>query len=335
MDTSHTPRLIPLGGEAHAVARQFAAPFNALSESKSRKVYHNTLAVFAVYTYLKWLQVNIDLTQGDSWDFVARTISDPADLVFPRKGKLECRPVLPGETKVYIPPEAESDRIGYIAVLLNEPILNEAQLLGFVATAELDENQEIELAALEPFEALLDVVFPEVDQATANSEVAATTTSVPPRLSHWLTNIFTNEWQPFESLLSAEAIRFYATRGREILEGQSTTTEGAGAGVRRGKLINLGIKILEYPLALVVRIRPTSNPTELDISVRLYPANGQYVLPKYVKLTVIEENGEVFQEIIARETDNWIQAAFFGKVGEKFFTEVSYAQESLTEEFII
>lgn len=326
------PRLIPLGGEAHATARKFAAeqPFPA----KAKRVFHNTLAVYAVYTYLRWLQVETNLNLSSSWNFATRTVTDSADLVLPGKGKLECRPVLPGDTKVYVPPEAEIERIGYVAVLLNEPIYNEAQLLGFASSISLNNRQEVNLSAFEPFDVLLDVLFPEANQVQTNPQIASTTISTPPRLSQWLSNIFTDDWQPFESLLSNEAVNFYAARSRELLNEQPS---GASEeiGVKRGKLINLEMKLSGQQLVLVAVIRPTASPVELDITIRIYPANGRYILPEYLKLTILEENGETFREVVARETDSWIQAAFFGELGEKFFAKVTYEQESLTEEFMI
>ncbi|PHM06717.1 DUF1822 family protein, partial [Nostoc sp. 'Peltigera malacea cyanobiont' DB3992] len=73
-------------------------------------------AVYAVHSYLKWLNIETALNQGDSWHRGLRAIFDVADLVLPGVGKLECRPVLPDEAAIVLPPIMTQERIGYVAV---------------------------------------------------------------------------------------------------------------------------------------------------------------------------------------------------------------------------
>lgn len=56
---------IPLGSEAHKWAQQFAT--EQTTPQKGKKVYLNTLAVYAVHTYLSWFQIETNLAQSDSW----------------------------------------------------------------------------------------------------------------------------------------------------------------------------------------------------------------------------------------------------------------------------
>jgi len=145
---------LSLTKENHAVARQFAGEQDTVE--KGEKVYLNTLAVCAVENFVQWLNLETDLTAGDSWNSVIRLFNDVADLVIPNLGKLECLPVLPGETVITLPPEVTEDRICYIAVQFQEQ-LNEVQLLGFMPALDPEEPlSQIEIANLQPIENLVD-----------------------------------------------------------------------------------------------------------------------------------------------------------------------------------
>jgi hypothetical protein len=136
MNSTDTPLLtVPLGREAHATARQFTAEILQLVAEQDRhqvakRVYLNTLAVYAVHSYLTWQAYETDITQGDRWHPVLRARWDVADLVITGIGKLECRPVWEEETVLTLPTEVTSDRIGCIAVQFGEQ-LNSGKLLGF------------------------------------------------------------------------------------------------------------------------------------------------------------------------------------------------------------
>ncbi len=145
---------IQLTKQAHGDGRTFAS--KQCSQEKAKQVYLNTLAVYAVSNFLEWLNIETDLAAGDSWNSVIRLFNDVADLVIPNLGKLECRPVLPGETVITLPPEVTEDRICYIAVQFQEQ-LNEVQLLGFMPALDPEEPlSQIEIANLQPIENLID-----------------------------------------------------------------------------------------------------------------------------------------------------------------------------------
>ncbi|HAG80104.1 MAG TPA: hypothetical protein DCL61_02810, partial [Cyanobacteria bacterium UBA12227] len=199
MNPIKTPYItVPLGREAHAIAEQFAIEQD--TPRKGKKVYLNTLAVYAVHSYLKWLAYETDLNQSDSWHPALQPLSDVADLVLPGIGKLECRPVLPGETSFLIPSEATVDRMGYVAVQFSEN-LDEVQLLGFIRTVSAAKvSQEIAIANLQPLEILLDYIPDHI-----NNPSVRTTSTIPVNLSRWLENIFEAGWQTAETLFSTQA----------------------------------------------------------------------------------------------------------------------------------
>ncbi len=145
---------ITLSRDNHQLARQFSLQQDSVE--KGKQVYLNTLAVCAVQSFLDWMGIETELNQGDSWNSVVRCFHNVADLVIPSVGKLECRPVLPGETVITLPPEVTEDRIAYIAVQFQEQ-LNEVQLLGFYPAIDPQSpTEELKITNLQPIEALID-----------------------------------------------------------------------------------------------------------------------------------------------------------------------------------
>jgi hypothetical protein len=117
------------------------------------------LAVYAVHEYLKITDIETNLEASDSWHPVMRQFHDVADLVIPNLGTLECRPVLPEETEIMLPPEVTEERIGHLLVGFNEQ-LTEAKLLGFLPMFDPeDDPEEIEIDELKPLESFFDCLI--------------------------------------------------------------------------------------------------------------------------------------------------------------------------------
>ena len=325
MNSTETPHFtVPLGGEAHAIARQFAT--EQTTPHKGKKTYLNTLAIYAVHSYLKWLQIESNLSQGDSWHSGKRSLFDVADLVVPGLGKLECRPVLPGETTCSLPPEVTEDRIGYVAVQFSER-LDEVQLLGFVRADDTSNPKEqILIADFQPLDALLDCIPP-------NQVSVLSASQMPVNLSSWLVNIFEAGWQTLEALLSTEAANpaFSFRNANSLIE---TVPNDPVVGVSGGKLIDLGMQLLGHPVALIATIAPVTD-REVDIRLRVYPTGSQIYLPPNLQLIVLDESGAICLEAQARNADNWIQLEFSGEPRERFSVKMALGDVSITEYFVI
>jgi hypothetical protein len=323
MNSTQTPHItVPLGGKAHEIAKQFAA-FQA-SPQKGKQVYLNTLAVYAVHSYLKWLQIETNLSQSDSWHPSLQPLSDVADLVLPGIGKLECRPVLPGETLFLVPSQAREDRIGYVAVQFSES-LDEVELLGFVrAVNASQELKQIPLANLQPLDVLLDYI-PETSTST-----------LPVNLNRWFENIFEAGWQTVEALFSPQAAH-PALSVRNAHRWGEINTENLAAGVKRGKLIDLGIQLADNPVALIVTLTPAETDEEVDIRLQVYPTGSQIYLPQSLQLIVLDETGATFPELeaTARSADNCLQLEFSAQPGEQFSVKLALGDVSITEDFLI
>ena len=120
---------VPLGLDAHTYARAFAAEQTDLTIK--RQVYLNTLAVYAVHSYLNWIEIKSDLERSDSWDALTRRTGMAADLYLSGvQERVECRPVLPGESQYSLSSELLAHRMGCFPVVFGDR-LDYVQLPGF------------------------------------------------------------------------------------------------------------------------------------------------------------------------------------------------------------
>ena len=157
MNIAELPLLtVPLELKAHEMARQLAAVQSTVQ--KGKRVYLNALAVYAVHSYLKWLQIETDLNYSDSFNPAKTALANVADLVIPGIGSLECRPVLPGDTTIFLPEEVIENRIGYVGVQFSDR-LDSVQLLGFAPSLDsLNPPQQLAIAELMPIDALIEQI---------------------------------------------------------------------------------------------------------------------------------------------------------------------------------
>jgi hypothetical protein len=298
------PLRLPITQTARITAEQFAQ--QQPTSEKANQVRLNTLAVFVVNDYLQMMGTAVELTTSDIWNPVMRMCADVADLNLPGLGRLECRPVSMGGC--YVPPETWEERIGYVAVQIDE-VHHEANLLGFVKNVV---NERLPISQLQPMEAFIDYL------AQLQSPFAGLI-----NLSQWVTGMFSSGWESVESLWNEPVTPGFAFRG-DIEE--STT-------IQRAKLINLGIQINNQLLMLIVEVSPDDQQN--DITLRVHPTGNEIYLPFGVTLTVLDETDTVFLEAQARDIDNYIQLQFRGSIGERFGVKLSFNDASVVENFVI
>ncbi|WP_341737606.1 DUF1822 family protein [Microcoleus sp. CAWBG640] len=157
MNIAELPLLtVPIELKAHEMARHLAAAQSTVQ--KGKRVYLNALAVYAVHSYLKWLQIETDFNSSDSFNPAKTALANVADLVITGIGSLECRPVLPGETAIFLPDEVIENRIGYVGVQFSDR-LDSVQLLGFVPSLDSSNpRQQIAVAELMPIDTLIEQI---------------------------------------------------------------------------------------------------------------------------------------------------------------------------------
>jgi len=317
---------VPLSSSSHHLAEQFHRQQS--SQKKAKQVYLNTLAVSAVNFYLRCMGIETDWEASQSRNPVMLSILDVADVEIPNLGKLECRPVLPQNKVVYIPPEVRLDRIGYVAVQLDQS-LKVATLLGFSKTAG---SGSLPISQLRSLEDLLE----HLRQIQQTKQV-----KMRVNLSQWFENLFEAGWQSIEALLGIdqENLAFSFRSASGLSEHQ----------VKRAKLINLGLQLGSQSVALLVALalakRDEVPPTEgiaseadrkVGILVQVHPVGGETYLPPNLRLALLSEAGDILQDVQSRSQDNYIQLKRFrGDPGECFNIQVAFGDASMTETFEI
>lgn len=152
--TALPPLIVRLEPEAHHCAKDLAAQQS--TSEKGKRVYLNTLAVYAVARFLESMGIEIDLNAGDCSNPLLCGLLDATDLVLPGMGYLECRPVLPGESFLNLPGEVKEDLIGCVAVQFGQR-LELVELLGFAKAVDAINKPEIlDIAELLPLDVLID-----------------------------------------------------------------------------------------------------------------------------------------------------------------------------------
>jgi hypothetical protein len=302
---------------AHQLAEKFCQHQSNLQ--KAEQVYLNTLAVYAVNYHLQCLGFETDWGKSDSWDTIMQTFLDVADLEVKNYGKLECRPVLPDAEVVYVPQEVWEERIGYVAVQLDES-LEEATLLGFAETVSTQELALSELRALEDLSGYLS----QFKQSPPIEERV--------NLSQWLHNIFEVGWETVEAIFAPpQAELAFNTRGSSPVK--VSKPEIPVNGVKRGKRLDLERLGGSEQVAVFVGLTPTLS-AQSDISVEVCPIGGQPYLPSDLQLMVLDEQGKLVLQAEAGNSES-IEFQFSCEAGESFTVKVTLGEVSITEKFLI
>ncbi|MCC5640519.1 DUF1822 family protein [Nostoc sp. CHAB 5844] len=308
---------LPITHAARTIAQQFAN--QQPTPAKAEQVRLNTLAVWVVNDYLQMMEIPTNLNVGDSWNPIMQLCTNIADLEIASVGRLECRPMKLHEEVCLIPSETWEDRVGYVVVQVDES-LQEANLLGFIRSVD---REFLPLHQLQPLEKLIDRI----------AQLKASPVQTLVNLSQWLIGQFDAGWQTVESLRdSLESRPAYAFRGSVTSE--ESLANQQPAATKRAKLIDLGIQLANQPLMLIVEISPEPN-VKTSIRLQLHPTGNQVYLPEGVRLTVLDESGEIFLEAQARSADNYIQLQFRGNIQEQFSVAISLGDMSIREHFMI
>lgn len=281
---------IPLSFEAHNLAKRYSQKIK--NTQQNRKVYLNTLAIYATDFQLRCLQFETNWSGSEHQDLLMRSLFDIADLEVKEIGRLECRPILSESNVMSIPSETWEDRISYVAVKLNAN-LTEASILGFTKTPK----EQVDVNELDSFDNFLEYLCELEQKQSIQEPINETITN----LGQWLQGAIADSWQTLDSLLNPAQVRF--ARATEF-------------SVSRGRKIDLVFPIKTVPIVLITKINSESE-NEIDILVQVHPFEQLY-LPEGLKLLIQDETEEIVLEAQAREQENWIQLAFSAELGEKF-----------------
>ena len=298
---SSNPTIL-LDRHAHRYAEQFASEQATLE--KGEQVYLNTLSVYAVHTYLQNFSIKSALHQSDCWDPDLRVMFNVADLILPNLGKLECRSVLPREETVFIPREVRENRLGYIFLLFTEA-LERVELLGFIPGKDI--NPQTESVAISQLQSI-DSFFDTIDRL-----------KVKVNLRQWFTDLFTQDWQPIESIML----------GRRI---KGLSLESSANSISRGKILTLQQNNLKKQIILVVTVTHKS-PTKMGICLQIYPGDVRDNLPPGLLVQVLDRSGNSCLETVTKNVDNLIKLKFDCQQGKDFSLRIRWGERKLLEQF--
>jgi Protein of unknown function (DUF1822) len=299
------------------------------AREKQGEVFRNLLAVQAVERFLGQMGVATG-RDSYSYDLAAQLTLDVADLEILGVGRLECRPVHPGAVHCEVPMETWSDRLGYVAVAIDE---TQATLLGFLPKVQAE---QVLLNGFEPLTNLFEALV-----VRENS------------LSDWLLGQARDRWMDLnrvlpqgnplaafchgpavESPLEQIVMAIAQTQDDEALWLESDrlwqiAPEHPKAGVRR--VLDLGLALGGHGIALVVGVLPKAEG-EVAVLLRVAPLQQVY-LPQGLTLAGLYPDGNAFARVQARASDNLIQLKFQAHLGERFSVQVMLGDCSLTEHF--
>ncbi|NEP26920.1 DUF1822 family protein [Moorena sp. SIO3I6] len=292
---------VPITRDWYQLAETFSREQH--EPDKAQDVYLNTLAVYAVNFYLqKCLEVETDLPASDSSNPALRSLMNVSDLMVKDWGKLECRPVLPGDLVCHIPPESRQDRVGYVVVEINQAS-NQAKLLGFSKTALVG---SLEISKIQSLEQLINQL-PELESNVVN-------------LVEWFKGNFQVDWQSVSDLLSPQ------------LRPAFRNTEYQQQRAKPIDLFDLGLELAGNPVVLIITVGKIDKETA-SVRAQVYPNGEALTLPPNLKLSILTATGEVFTEVTARSNDEFIQYQFNAQQGDDFGIKVSLGEASVTERF--
>ena len=319
MSYSHTNAAIliwPITQQGQMIAQQFA--MEQTQPAIAERVRRNTLAVWVMYEFLSALSIPTDLATSDSWNPVLQLTEDVADLVIPGLGRLECRPVLSDDSTV--PLEALIERIGYVAIALDETA-GEASLLGFVA--EISPVQpELRLDQLRTMDDFPDYLQ-QINQGKTSQESSGLT-----RLNQWLEGHFENGWQSAEDLL-AQYFWMPTFRKGVQLSQQELPTQ-----IERTQQLDLDLRLETEQIVLALEVQQAS-AAGVDIAIQLYPMGETTYLPEGLNIRVLDEKDSVCLTAHAQPIDDYVRLDFRGCPGQPFTVEVILGNVYITERFIV
>ncbi|MEB3279570.1 MAG: DUF1822 family protein [Lyngbya sp.] len=306
---------MPITKKDRKIAEKFS--LHQSQPKKQNQVYCNSLAVLAVNNYCRWMEISTNLTGSDSWNIVTQSLGNVADLSLGNLGKIECRPVKFDDSLVEVPAEVWHDRIGYLAIQFDQRF-TQAKFVGFL---EKVEREKIPLEQWRSLDEFLDLIE---RLETANSY------NFKVHLGNWLQGIFDNAWEGIETITQPSNLEL-GWNFRQRSRSSSLTSDSHTSEIERVKII--GLEPSGTEMALLLGLTPTT-PSELDISVELYPTQAHSHLPRELQLMILDQSGKSVMQAEAGGSEKLL-FKFSGESGEEFSIKIVWREMSVTETFVI
>ncbi|MGD1914401.1 MAG: DUF1822 family protein [Rivularia sp. (in: cyanobacteria)] len=118
-------------------------------------------------------------------------------------------------------------------------------------------------------------------------------------LRQWFDSNLDSDWKLFQ-VVAPTAYR-------------STSDEISNEAVTRGKQIKLNDAVT---IALVITLSPPNEDGEVEIIIKICPKESYKYLPSGLKITLLDEFDDVFEELQANEEDSWLGLRFTASEGQ-------------------
>jgi hypothetical protein len=306
-------------------AKQFAALYKP--SEQAGKVYLNYLAAYCAYTDLR-RDVQIDFAGSDVNNPIIQALMDTGSLKLTGFGKLECRPILQGSDIMYVPEDVWGDRIGYLAVQLNED-LTEGKILGFVKAVHQTQVPITDLQSLDEFLDYLDYLE-KLEPLLLN-------------LKNWVSRVTQSGWtlvsEAIDEMLPESSPEMqWAFRSRSTI----TTDQGVTCQKRLSQIpfrISLYPRMaLDYDYDIIVRLNLESLSMASPMETRGKPSQEKsQPLENELNVAILDENRSLVKEEIFHigheTTDTAVTFDIQADQGDSFIIKVAY-QGDTTEEII-
>lgn len=136
-----------------------------------------------------------------------------------------------------------------------------------------------------------------------------------------------------------ETARSEETRWQAALSLSKTDPGNSAAGVKKARLIDLGMELAGKSVALIVAIMPKPND-KIGVFLQVKPVGNLTKLPPQLKLAILSETGQTILEAESRSDeegngiDNAIERRFIPPSGIRFQVIISLNNVSVTEDFL-
>lgn len=141
-----------------------------------------------------------------------------------------------------------------------------------------------------------------------------------------------NAIQALENLLRSTADDETLWMAVESL--QKIDSENPAVGIRRVRMIDLGMEIAGKTVALAVALLQ-KNDGDVGVLLQVYPTGNDDYLPPDLKLILLDNSGDRLREVIARQTDVYVQLKFSCEIGEQFSVQLALGDAHFREDFVI
>ena len=328
----NVPFPVPLTAKARTIARK-----RVYSQFDARQQYRAGLARYAVEFYLSCMAFDLAPTVDRDSEAITAQLLEGADATILGLGRIACCAVEPGDSIVCVSADAWSARLTHAIVQIDAQG-KRAEILGFSSKAVPDDGC-IALDQLQPIDELPQYLHD--CQATTILSQAWTWALAREQQLQTLTasiGIALQNWQlsPLEPHFAVRAPRSPHI-GLTLPQPRSAdrTSRSPQVGLMPDDPISIAkaIYLKDLALDLVVSISPKEDGR---LRVVLTIAAGDRPLPQGVSLTVLDETGQIFQQLNAPGDSAVLTPQPFSAVPrDRFALELRYDTAQHVENFAV